>query len=47
MENIVLQEEVFGSLECSVSVDSFGKECFKDEKFLYNYKGEVGYHHLQ
>ena len=42
VEKIVLQGEVFGPLECSVSVDSFGKECLTNEKLLYQYKGEVG-----
>ena len=35
VEKIVLQGEVFGPLECSVSVDSFGKECLEQEKYLY------------
>ena len=42
VEKIVLQGEVFGPLECSVSVDTFGKECLKTQKHLYYYKGEVG-----
>ena len=42
VEKIVLQGEVFGPLECSVSVDSFGKECLNNEKLLYQYRGEVG-----
>ena len=42
VEKIVLQGEVFGPLECSVSVDTFGKECLESKKHLYNYKGEVG-----
>ena len=42
VEKIVLQGEVFGPLECSVSVDSFGKECLEINKHLYVYKGEVG-----
>ena len=42
VEKIDLQGEVFGPLECSVSVDSFGKECLEKETNLYVYKGEVG-----
>ena len=42
VEEIVLQGEVFGPLECSVSIDTFGKECLNERKHLYMYKGEVG-----
>ena len=28
-------------LQCSVSVDTFGKECLEEGKHLYLYKGEV------
>ena len=42
VKQIVLQGEVFGPLECSVSIDTFGKECLEEEKHLYNYKNEVG-----
>ena len=42
VDKIVLQGEVFGPLECSVSVDKFGKECLEQKKHLYHYKGEVG-----
>ena len=42
VEKIVLQGEVFGPLECSVTVDTFGKECMEEKKHLYMYKGEVG-----
>ena len=42
VEKIVMQGEVFGPLECAVSVDKFGKECLDDKKQLYSYKGEVG-----
>ena len=41
-EKIVLQGEVFGPLECSVSIDKFGKECLEEQKHLYEYKNEVG-----
>ena len=41
VEKIVLQGEVFGPLECSVSIDKFGKECLEEEKHLYEYKNEV------
>ena len=42
VERIVLQGEVFGPLLCSVTIDTFGKECIEEEKNLYMYKGEVG-----
>ena len=41
VEKIILQGDVFGPIECSVSVDTYGKECLQDEKHLYSYKGEV------
>ena len=42
VEKIVLQGETLGPLECSVTIDTFGKECIAEEKHLYVYKGEVG-----
>ena len=42
VNKIVLQGEVFGPLQCSVQVDSFGKECMLENKHLYYYRGEVG-----
>ena len=42
VNKIVLQGEVFGPLQCSVQVDSFGKECMLEKKHLYYYRGEVG-----
>ena len=42
VDKIVLQGEVFGPLQCSVQVDSFGKECLLQDKHLYYYKGDVG-----
>ena len=46
VEKIVLQGEVFGPLDCSVTVATFGKECMEEKKHLYMYKGEVGVPHL-
>jgi hypothetical protein len=40
IKNIVMQGEVFGPIECSVTVDKFGKECLAEQKLLY--KGLVG-----
>ena len=34
-----MQGEVFGPLECSISVDSIGKECIARGQYLYSYKG--------
>ena len=42
VHEIVLQGEVFGPLQCSVQVDTFGKECLKEGKHLYAYKNCVG-----
>ena len=42
VEKIVLQGEVFGSLQCSVTIDTFGKEFLEEDKHLYMYKGVVG-----
>jgi hypothetical protein len=42
VKEIVLQGEVFGPLQCSVQVDSFGKECLSQSKHLYSYRGCVG-----
>ena len=41
IEKIILQGDVFGPIECSVSVDTFGKECLADDKHLYLYKDKV------
>ena len=38
VNKIVLQGEVFGPVQCSVTVDTFGKECLSENKLLYNYK---------
>ena len=43
VQKIVLQGEVFGPLQCSVQVDSFGKECMLEKKHIYFYKSDVGY----
>ena len=42
VERIVLQGDVFGPLECSVLVDTIGKECIDEEKHLFMYKDVVG-----
>ena len=39
VEQIVMQGEVFGPLECSVTVDTIGKECLARGRYLYFYKG--------
>ena len=41
VEEIILQGDVFGPMQCSVTVDSFGKECILEDKHLYYYKDEV------
>ena len=41
MDEIVMQGEIFGPLCCSVTIDTFGKECVQDKKNLYYYKDKV------
>ena len=41
IESIILQGDVFGPIECSVQVDTFGKECLAEDKHLYKYKDKV------
>ena len=41
VNKIILQGDVFGPIECSVSVDTYGKECLAEEIHLYSYKEEV------
>ena len=42
IENLVMQGETLAPLECSVSVDSFGKECQEEEKYLFYYRDSIG-----
>ena len=42
IEEIVMQEEVMAPLECSVSVDTFDKECQQEEKYLFYYRDMIG-----
>ena len=42
VEKIVMQGETFAPLDCSVQLDTFGKQCLEQNKLLYQYKGEVG-----
>ena len=41
IQKIILQGDVFGPIECSVSVDTIGKECLTQDKHLYLYKDSV------
>ena len=41
MEKIVLQGENFAPLECSVQVDSYGRECLDQDKYLFKYRNTV------
>ena len=41
VERIVMQGENFAPLECSVQVDTFGKECVTENKYLFKYRGSV------
>ena len=41
IDNIVMQGENLAPLECSVQVDSFGKECLTNKKNLYLYRSNV------
>ena len=40
-KKIILQGDVFGPLECSVSVDTYGKEALAEDIHIYTYKGGV------
>ena len=42
INDIVMQGEVMSPLECSVSVDTFGKECQEEEKYLFYYRDCIG-----
>ena len=37
----VMQGDVFGPILCSNQVDTFGKECLEEGKYIYSYRGEV------
>ena len=39
--NVITQGDVFGPILCSNQVDTFGKECLKEGRYNYSYKGEV------
>ena len=39
--NVITQGDVFGPILCSNQVDTFGKECLEERKYVYTYKGEV------
>ena len=41
IQKIILQGDVFGPIECSVTVDTYGKEALAEDKHLYVYKGCV------
>ena len=41
IKNVVMQGDVFGPLFCSVTVDTIGKECLEEKKYLYMYKNKV------
>ena len=41
MKEIILQGDVLGPIECSVTVDTFGRKCMEEDKHLYLYKDEV------
>ena len=34
IERVVLQVDVFGPLECSVQIDTVGKECMEEDKYI-------------
>ena len=41
IDQLVMQGENFAPLECSVQVDSFGKECLEQDKYLFRYRNTV------
>ena len=42
IERLIMQGEVTGSGQCSNMIDTFGKECLKEDKLLYKYKDDLG-----
>ena len=42
IKDIIMQGENFAPLECSVSVDFFGKECQEEDKYLFYYRDYLG-----
>ena len=41
INKIVMQGENLAPLECSVQIDTFGKECVEENKYLFFYRGSV------
>ena len=41
IEKIILQGDIYGPIQCRMSVDTYGRECLPEGKHLYSYKGEV------
>jgi hypothetical protein len=39
--NVITQGDVFGPIMCSNQVDTIGRECLQERKYVYSYKGEV------
>ena len=39
--NAITQGDNFGPILCSNQVDTFGRECLKEGKYTYTYRGEV------
>ena len=41
INNCIIQGDVFGPILCSNQIDTFGKECLEERKYIYLYRGEV------
>ena len=41
IRNSIIQGDVFGPLLCSKQVDTLGQECLEENKYTYQYRGEV------
>ena len=41
IQRAIIQGDVISPLMCSKQVDTFGKECLEERKYLYKYKGKV------
>ena len=41
IKHAIIQGDVYAPLMCSKQVDTFGKECLEERKYLYKYKGVV------
>ena len=41
IKKIIMQGENFAPLECSVQVDTYGRECMSQDKYLFKYRNTI------